>query len=190
MLILHVLLRISIIQILLTHPRIILVDLILVKMRSTLMRKKDLKIYLVLINMQTFKTVIENQASLFLCQLYGNVNLTSKLINEIVENFTNLLENIKNIISPKIIEINSKKLSKDNEQILYLAFAPFSSVRSEYAFRTYLRKKELFFNHTTFNMDRKIQSRVRKGIPTLREKIKTGILMPIEEQIKHFFLKT
>lgn len=91
----------------------------------------------------TLKNEIECEASKFLCNLYGNVNLTSTLINEIVHNFSTMLNNIKNIITPKVCSIVPRNLREDTETLLDISLSPLVSFNTEFKFRNNLMTKEL-----------------------------------------------
>lgn len=136
-----------------------------------------------------FRNEIEKQAAKILCNLYGNVNLTSSVINEIVNNFSTMLNNVKNIITPKVCSVVPVNYKNDTETLLDISFSPFASLKTEYIFRNHLTTNGCFAPPTKFTLEKKIGSKVRNGIPQLSVTTKTGTLMPIEFQYSSFLKK-
>lgn len=135
-----------------------------------------------------FSKKLSQSALTFVCNLFSESHLTTKIIEKILADITELLSSfiftkLNDIILPKINNQNKtsvKKLFNNFENV-------FNGFNTEYLLLKTLKEQNLYSPPLKFEIDNTVTSTYKKGKSVLSKKISEGILLPIEFQITKFF---
>lgn len=136
-----------------------------------------------------FKKKIEESATLFVAKLFNESTLSNKMVSSIIENIKkNVTTVIASYMKNLILPIISKTSDRNSiEKFFDVCSNPFSEVDTEYKFIKKLEKEDVYSAPIQFTINNEITEIKNKGITVLGQSNSTGVINPIEFQIKKFF---
>lgn len=140
------------------------------------------------ISISQAKKNIYRESLLFVTKLNSYSHMTNaqieQILNDITENLHNIFDMIKNVIVP---EINSSTKKIEISALLEVCKDPFKNVKTEYKLIKSLKDKNLMQSLEKFPIEKEVQETMRAGISRLEEVELGGTIMPIEFQMKKTF---
>lgn len=145
------------------------------------------------INMQNldkddFEEQILKSAMKLTLSLHANPNMTRQNVFEIQGLVEHLTSDIVNIIKKQLVSKNMYSPDECDE-IFNICSKPFESIKTEYLLKKELKARTLFEDFTEFPINEELGVVFEHGGSTLQKVMHTGVLMPIEFQIKEFLTK-
>ncbi|XP_055908123.1 uncharacterized protein LOC129942965 isoform X1 [Eupeodes corollae] len=131
--------------------------------------------------------VIETSATRFLCNLYGNSNLSRKIVEDIVADLT---EEFFSVIFKKLNQEFSEHIKTDMKDkfkhTLTFLQNPFHKVKTFYKFIQTTKSNNLYHEPSSYIINKEVC--VKSGtIPSLDSVESDGIILPLNFQFKKFF---
>lgn len=134
-----------------------------------------------------FVDEVKNSFFHFFLKLHSKSHMTNKQIEEITtdfsQNITLLLDNLKNNIIDSVCD--EKKLHVTNVFNSYTECL--SDFKTEYRLNKYLLSNSIMKPPLSFVVQNDVREVIKKGTPCLVEKVESGYIMPIANQMKSYF---
>lgn len=138
------------------------------------------------INIHEISEILRKGAVNFTLNLHNQTTLTRKDVKIVQENLVDeIFAPLSNYLKDKIRNEEESVLRNKIQHLIQIDLKDIFP--SEYIFIQKLIELDLFQYPQAFNINNKICTTLKKGIPTLSETKAKGIIMPIEFQLRKYF---